>query len=171
MDINFGAIPNESFLRDGKYFCRITHADYEQGKYEDWGYRLTLTCVAGEHAGKEIKDRVFASWKGDPTHKMCSRLKIAVQALGLLPDPGAQVTLTPQDLMGREVWVTVKQGDPWVGRDGKERQSYQVDFAGYDDGPRPADYIPADPAAAASPSAPQGAPPAPAPSSAEDVPF
>jgi hypothetical protein len=152
MEIDFGVIPDESFLRDGRYFCRITEADYEQSKHEDWGFKMKFTCVAGAHAGKAITDRVYISWKGDPAAKLVSRLKIFAREAGLISDGNQKVAIEPAHLIGRELWVTVKEGDPWTGDDGKVRTSYQVDFAGYEAGARPTDFV--------EPAAPRPAPPA-----------
>lgn len=148
MEIDFGAIPDGAgnFLQPGRYFCQITDCDFTQSPHDDWGYLVTLTCVAGQHHGKTIQDRVYPSWKQDMKHAIASRLKILVKECGLLPDGDAKLTLLPAMLVGKQLWVSVVMGEKHIAKKGKnagkEVQYPQLDFAGYEAGAAPPDFRP-----------------------------
>ncbi len=150
MEIDFGAIPDEAggaYLQPGRYYCEITKCDYHQGPHDDWGYKLTLTCCAGDDHGKSINTNVFPSWKKDMKHAFASRLKKLVSLLGLLPEGNAKLTLEPPMLIGKRLWVTVVMGDPYIAKKGKkagqEVQYPEVDmWEGFAVGDAPPDFAP-----------------------------
>lgn len=149
MEIDFGAIPDGggNFLQPGRHFCQITKCEYDQDeKAGDWGYMLTLTCVAGPEHGKTIRDWLYPSKGGDMTHARASRLKILVRECGLLPAGNEKLTLTPELLTGKQVWVNVVMGEKRLATKGKnagkEVQYPQIDFAGYEAGAAPPDFRP-----------------------------
>jgi hypothetical protein len=164
MEIDFSVVPDgQNYLRSGKYYAVITDCEYDRSKHEDWGYKLTLTAAAGPDAGKTVIDRVWASWEGDPQHALVSRLKILARETGLLKDPKGKATITPEALMGRELWVTVVEGKPYISKKtGKEVTPHQVDFAGYEAAhQRPSDFAEQAVKTPAAPATPANAAPSP----------
>lgn len=168
MELNFDVMPDETFLKDGTHFVECTKAEYTKSNHGDWGYELTWTCLEAGKQGRTMRDRVYASWKGDPSAKMTSRLKILAAALGMLPAKGQKANIPPTAWIGKRCWIEVVEGEPYEGRDGKMRTSFQITFAGYDtETPPPRDLSAppttplATPSAPAAPAAPPGAASAP----------
>ncbi len=151
MEIDFGAIPDQqggNFLQPGRHYCEITKCEYHQGPHEDWGYKLTFTCTAGEHHGKTIQNNVFPSWKKDMTHAFASRLKKLVSMLGLLPEGDQKFELKPEMLIGKRLWVTVIMGEPYIAKKGKNAGKQvgpypEVEmWEGFEVGDAPPDFAP-----------------------------
>lgn len=159
MEFDPDLIPDQTFLQEGTHFVECTKAEYTKSTHGDWGYELTWTCLEESKRGRTMRDRLYASWKGDPSAKMCSRLKIAAGTLGLLPPKGQKANIPPQAWIGKRCWIEVVEGDPYQGRDGKMKTSFQITFAGYDvETPAPRDVgVPGNVVVGPPPAAPQAA--------------
>lgn len=163
MRANMDEIVVEAWLPEGRYWARCIDAKPITGQYGDEGMELTWEALAPkEGQGRTIRDKLW------PSGKAAARLKLAARVLGIR-DHGADVEITEAHFMGKECWIKVVMGKPFVGTDGVERQYAQVAYDGYMPGDRPADAVEA-PAAAARPAAadrrprpPQGPAPAPRP--------
>lgn len=115
-----------NFLKDGTFYCVCVGAEPISGQYGDEGFELTWEALSpSSHAGKTIKDRIWGSGKAAP------RFKLAAKACGLRTS-GMDVEILPEDFLNKHLWVTVTLGKPWTGKDGVERQNYQVSWDGYD---------------------------------------
>jgi len=172
MDIDWDQIPDQTFLKAGTHYVECVKAEYHQSTHGDWGFELTWSALEADKRGQTMRDRLYPTWKGDPTAKMTARLKIAAGALGLLPEPGQKSSLPPEAWIGKRCWIEVVEGEPYAGRDGKMRTSFQVTFAGYDSKtPPPPGIAPPRPVPTPGAAVPPGAsaPPLPAPPAGSHV--
>lgn len=125
--VDMDSIEETTFLKTGRFWCVCTDAHVITGQRGDPGIELTWTALFPEPAkGRTTKDRLWAT--GD---KVAARLKLACRALGLRVS-GSAVEVGPDDFIGKQVWLQIDEGKPWIGRDGKERKSWQVGYDGYD---------------------------------------
>jgi hypothetical protein len=166
MRANMDEIEVSAWLPEGRYWARCIGAEPITGQYGDEGMELTWEAMAPKSGlGRTIRDKLW------PTGKAAARLKLAARVLGIR-DHGADVEITEKDFVGKECWIKVILGKPFVGQDGQERQYAQIAYDGYAAGDRPADAVaprahagtaPAAAPAARRPRPPQGPAPAPRP--------
>jgi hypothetical protein len=168
MDLDLHSVRDSGFLQPGRYFCRVMKAAYCRSKANDLGFDVEFACIAGESAGQVISTMMFGSKAGDPTASAVMKLKIFIEACGLLPPAGERLHIEPHQLLNRELWVTVEPGKPFQGLDGTMKEGFpQVGFRGFEAGQRPGDYNPNIPGAFVPPTpAPVPAPAAPQPTAA-----
>ena len=111
-------------LPPGDYPCRLAAIDpNERTKAGDEMWNLRFVVKEGDYRGRLIFDRISFGEAALP------RVKLLCSALGL--DVAGKVNLEPELLIDREVLVTVENQSYFDRREGKEKKSNKVVFAGY----------------------------------------
>ncbi len=111
-------------LPPGDYPCRLAAIDpNERTKAGDEMWKLRFVVKEGDYRGRLIFDRISFGEAALP------RVKLLCSALGL--DVAGKVDLEPELLIDREVLVTVENQSYFDRREGKEKKSNKVVFAGY----------------------------------------
>ena len=110
-------------LPPGAYLCRLEEVvPNKRTNAGDEMWSLRFVVEEGDYRGRIIFDRISF---GEAT---LPRVKLLCDALGL--DVTGEVDLEPEMLTGREAIVTVDI-QSYTDRDGKEKKSNKVGFAGY----------------------------------------
>jgi hypothetical protein len=103
VDLDFSGIKVNDFVSvpEGSYLCRIAEVvpGVTRNGHDRWGLRLVV--AEGEHVGRQ------AAWDGIVfSERGMHRARRVFAALGL-PTEG-KIRVEPEDLAGREVFVTVR---------------------------------------------------------------
>ena len=122
MDINFNEIKDDvGLLPAGDYACKVAIVRESQSPAGHVRWGCLFEVIEGEHQGRNLCwDSLHFSEKG------LSRVRFAMEAMGLAANPDGNLTVEPTDLEGKTVMVTVAvlEGKTGVA-------SLKVPYAGY----------------------------------------
>lgn len=118
VDSNIGALP------EGKYKC-VVEQSTSKLTASGMGYiELKMTVEAGEHAGKNIFDRLFG------TEKALPRLKFVCEHFGFNMSTG-RVKIVPEMFVGKKAIVEVVH-EEYEAQDGSMKKRSTIPYAGYE---------------------------------------